>query len=935
MRRIHPLVALVALLVAVAPAQAASPQLRPAPDANVDVAAVRGIQPASRTASSRSMRAAAATTPAGRSLDLRVLLMSAEGTDPTFTWWKTTLQREGVPFDAFIATAEPELTAARLRRAADHGRYQAVVLSNGALVYTPDGGATWPSALSTQEWGVLAAYEAEFGVREVDAYVYPQPAYGLEWTSIAGDQSGTTLQVSAAGRSVFTDLVGPVPVDRWTYGYRATPMAGFQTLVSSGGHAIVGTYTRPDGTEALVSTIDGNDWALHSNLLVRGMLEWATRGVHLGQRRAYLGIDVDDVFLGDDRWNPDANATAENGPNPIRMTPADVDRVLAWQQSSGIRLNLLFNADGAKPGDPLTQRLLADKNAFRWTSHTFTHLNLDGRPLQTIREEIWKNIDWAHEQGLPNFDETEVTTGEHSGLTNPAMAQAFTDTGIRWFGSDNSRTPQQSPIGPAMSVPRHPTGIYYNVGTRAEQLDEYNWINFENCGGAPRCLPGLADWNTYVDNEATIILRHVLGNDPRPHYVHQNNLAEDGTMYPVIDEVLRRYRAYLKPSLVQLGTRGAGEELLRQSTWASAVAAGNVSATIGPDGNVVVSTASPIAVPFTRGATSGWTGVPAGTTPIGGAPAPAPDPQPAPDPAPAPTPSPGLTGIYANLVAGDGAFALWRLDDDGGDIRDSIGGFTGYWRNGPPALAEGIEFNAAGFDGGPAYGEINGVAAPQRAYTLEAWVRPGGRRDMAIVEHGAAGALAIIGGRLTFRHVRDDVAASWEVEPGLWYHVAGVWDGRELALYVDGERRATAASSARPSGSATLYLGRGAISGNLQGRLDDVAYYDRALTAAQVAKHADTGHHLPPQWAKTAAPEPAAGEASAAAAAGDAPSERSAPPATVGRQSSSVGRVSQPKAATTKAKKARKAKRAARRGKARQAKRRGAAARRAGARARS
>ena len=46
------------------------------------------------------------------------------------------------------------------------------------------------------------------------------------------------------------------------------------------------------------------------------------------------------------------------------------------------------------------------------------------------------------------------------------MAQALIDTGVKWFGADASRQPQQYELGGALSVPRHPTGIYYNVGTR-------------------------------------------------------------------------------------------------------------------------------------------------------------------------------------------------------------------------------------------------------------------------------------------------------------------------------------------------------------------------------------------------------------------------------------------------------------------------------------
>lgn len=66
------------------------------------------------------------------------------------------------------------------------------------------------------------------------------------------------------------------------------------------------------------------------------------------------------------------------------------------------------------------------------------------------------------------------------------------------------------------------------------------------------------------------MLRHLLLNDPRPHYFHQSNLAEDGTFYPVVDEVLARFKAYLTVGLDQPYFRESSVILSRQAKWASA-----------------------------------------------------------------------------------------------------------------------------------------------------------------------------------------------------------------------------------------------------------------------------------------------------------------------------------------------------------------------------
>ena len=282
--------------------------------------------------------------------------------------------------------------------------------------------------------------------------------------------------------------------------------------------------------------------------------------------------------------------------------------------------------------------------------------------------------------------------------------------------------------------------------------------------------------------------------------------------------------------------------------------------------------------------------------------------------------------------------AFWNLDGDQADIHDDADGHTGYWRNGPPAFGEGVVNRAARFDGGPAYGEINGVPAPRWEYTIDAWVRPTSTRDMAIVEHGGGGALAITGRHFTFRNVNDDISASWRVELDRWYHVAGVWDaaGGESRLYVDGNLAAEGTSNARPSGTSTLYIGRGAIAGNFQGQIDAVGYYDHVLHPWRLKLRSSWGHSswddrhpAPAASAPVADPAPAAtvtAPAPAEPAAAPAPSSTAPAPVTA---ASKLAATSKARAKKAKAKaKARRAK--ARRARARRARR--ASARRAAAR---
>lgn len=638
-------------LTEIVAAQQAKAELGSSPDQNIDVGASRRLaSPANRSAVVNAILAAIKARTQGKAgapvvppaptpvvpapvpapvpsavagVDMRLLLVSANGDEPTFAWWKDMLTRRGVPFDTLVASTAPALTTADLQSSATRGRYQGIVLATGGLGWASPSG--WASAFSQEEWTTLQAYEVAFGVREVDAYVYPEPAYGLNWPTQAGPMGGSSAALTSAGTSVFDDLRGTLPIDAGAYGYKSTPLAGasFQPLVqTSDGAPLVGTFKRADGVEQLVSTVDANQYTMHALLLGSGMLEWVTKGVHLGYGRNYLDIDVDDVFMPNSRWSTVAKVTLEEDETAdIRMVPADVDRAVAWQSRTGVSLNMLYNGGSAlvgdklTPADPLTKALLARKSSFRWTSHTYDHLQMDALDQATLVTQIQDNIEFAKRNKL-NADPAELVTGEHSGLTNPAMPAALAATGIKWIGADASRTPVQTAVGPALTVPRHPTGVFYNVGTQGEQLDEYNFMY--------AAQQGALSWDQYVNSEATIIVRHLLGNDPAPHYVHQANLAEDGTLYPVFDEVLKRYNALVKAPLVQPSQTAAGTVMRDTLAWNRALADGNVTAVKTASG-VVVRSIVPVTVPLTgtsvgspyAGDRSGWKPVGAGDTTIG------------------------------------------------------------------------------------------------------------------------------------------------------------------------------------------------------------------------------------------------------------------------------------------------------------------------------
>jgi len=130
------------------------------------------------------------------------------------------------------------------------------------------------------------------------------------------------------------------------------------------------------------------------------------------------------------------------------------------------------------------------------------------------------------------------------------------------------------------------------------------------------------------------------------------------------------------------------------------------------------------------------------------------------------------------------------------------------------------------------------AALPDGPFTLEGWVRPrsvAGRRPFVAKTEDSEYALFISDGVPNFS-VHLDGRYAWaesppsgpRVRPGRWCHLAGVFDGEEVRLYVDGELAAKhAARGKRRPNEFPLCIGadpdgRGDPSDFLSGEIDDV-----------------------------------------------------------------------------------------------------------------
>ncbi len=222
--------------------------------------------------------------------------------------------------------------------------------------------------------------------------------------------------------------------------------------------------------------------------------------------------------------------------------------------------------------------------------------------------------------------------------------------------------------------------------------------------------------------------------------------------------------------------------------------------------------------------------------------------------------APGSTAEFER-AAGDpepGLVAYWPFDLGAGTVAiDRSGnGHDGFLTNGPQWTAE----PALAFDGADDYVDAGAFGVAGEALTLAAWIYPEdlancGSRDCRVIskatgtaegDHVFMVSTIASGGatRLRFRLETDGatstlIAASGDLEEDRWLHVAAVYDGATMALFLDGAQVGSAAQSGALTGDPAVPVW---IGGNppdpagrpWRGRIDEVRVYDRALSPAEL-----------------------------------------------------------------------------------------------------
>lgn len=181
---------------------------------------------------------------------------------------------------------------------------------------------------------------------------------------------------------------------------------------------------------------------------------------------------------------------------------------------------------------------------------------------------------------------------------------------------------------------------------------------------------------------------------------------------------------------------------------------------------------------------------------------------------------PASLGAYAEIVLASKPLAYWRLDEWSGPIaRDATGAGrhatyepgVARWLDGPKFAGEITINRCPHFAGHRLNATLKGLGD---TYTIELWFWDG--------MPGTGRLLELDGHPVSLK----------SASPKTWQHLVLIRDGDRATTYLDGNLAPDAITGALPAAPKNITLAAG-----FEGKLDEVAIYDHALTATDIATH--------------------------------------------------------------------------------------------------
>ena len=591
-------------------------------------------------------------------LDMKVLVLYTPGdADGVYASLRAYLEILGIPYTP-ITVAQPGPTDAiqpdDLWDGVNHGYYYAIFTTTSNVWY----------ALSPAAQTALLAYEQTFNVRSVTWYTFPAPDFGLSWTGQvvsegcggAGVNYPLTVNYTSAGQQVFSYLNTALPLTLegyCLYGYLAQPAPGETVtplLTDTAGNTILALHQAADGREQMALTLGSFYPAIppayiHARILPYGIINWATRGLFLGERHLYFSPQTDDVLAWGDRWDAvNHQFIYDNG---YRLQPDDLDHLVAWintfrsqPNAAAFHIEFPFNGDGTEDdmigGQPLgsvipgtlTAKAVQLQAHFTWLNHTYTHRDLDidapppaGPGYNVIYTEILSNTQLAAHLGFTDYSTQTLLTGDYSGIgqayplpdlpPNPDLAQAAYDLGVRYmlanasipaFNNPSPNTGIPHPSQPdILLVPRYANNIFYAVTTPEEETDLYNVLYCPGYAQDPNNTPRCYDYDDILNNVTDQALAFLLDYSINPTMFHMNNLdhySNGRTLVADFTETLyAKYNALFANNvpILSLRTQDIGLKMRQRMAYNASGVAGQLTC-----GNqITLSTQNAAIVPLT------------------------------------------------------------------------------------------------------------------------------------------------------------------------------------------------------------------------------------------------------------------------------------------------------------------------------------------------
>ncbi|KAM7185194.1 non-anchored cell wall protein-1 [Rhypophila sp. PSN 637] len=511
------------------------------------------------------------------------------------------LQGYGIPYQVVIVPqagiALPALTAS-----GSTGNYGGIIVLSDVAYEYPTG---WASAITADQWQTIYSYQVAYGIRLVRLDSFPNTDLGVT-TAISGAgccNAGVEQLVGINDTSAFPTVNiktgrGVSTQGLWHFPAVVINSSIAQPIAVFGGDSS-GTFTTPT-TAAIINNFPGGrqqmvwfigfatDWSQASNYLQHAYIHWMTRGLFVGNRKIYLGTQVDDMHLETELYLP-VNTS-------FRIRTSDLEAHKTWQSEINTRLppgsdyflDIGHNGNGdiiaatADPGgegvcvpdyavyydlpsplpplefqkpigtgtdlwpeefekypwsyecavlDEVATWFLSNRDVFASVSHTFTHEVLNNATYHDASREIYFNIAWLQQIGLtssPRFSPRGLIPPGITGVRNGDVIRAWLDNRIEYVVGDNTRPTLRNQVNsfwPLISTTEMNGYAGLTIVPRWATTMYYNCFS-QQCTLQEWIATsgGSGDFSTLLDDARRVNTRYLLGLHHDPFMFHQANM---------------------------------------------------------------------------------------------------------------------------------------------------------------------------------------------------------------------------------------------------------------------------------------------------------------------------------------------------------------------------------------------------------------------------